>query len=464
MSGLYAPKTRRSFKWNLMLNQNHKVAQDLRDVRRLCKLGPLALDELHDYWVNTDKARDPHNSLRKNIKNKLEDEEQDLQILVYGHGGTGKSTELAKLVEELGSSYFTVRFSVQEELNFADIVPQDILVVLVEEVLQKAQEANLSVKEDTLNAVYDWFAKETDTSTEAKQSEIGIQAEAGLGNSILIPFVKFMAALKSDIKLSTKRETSRVQEIRKRPGELVTNVNLLLNAVRHALSGQRLLIIVEDMDKLDIASARTVFIENVNLLTGIHATIIYTIPIFTFHSPDASILRSKFGSCISLPMIKVLESNGDHAEGFRTVQEIIRRRIPKAILTETALTLLIEKTGGVLQHVFEVLHTAASMSDAVEPLTEENIQYGLQRKRREFFSEITIPYGGVPGQEIKVQDLYDRLAEYAKVELRGEKNPPLSDALNQLLLRCCALVEYNGKSWFGVHPLVFENLKELALI
>jgi len=448
-----------------MIDQSSHLAQNLRDVRRLCRLGALEPDQLPAYWVDTDAARDPHCSLRHSIKAKLEDEESDLQLLVYGHGGSGKSTELVKLVEELGPTFFTVRFSVQEELNFADIIPQDILLVLVEQVLQKAQDAQLTVSEKTLDAVYRWFAKETSTLTEGKQSELDIHAEAGVGNSLLIPFVKFMTSLKSDIKLNTRRETSRVQEIRKRPGELISNVNLLLSAVRLALPrGHRLLIIVEDMDKLDIASARRVFIENVNLLTGIVATIIYTIPIFTFHSPEAGILRNKFGDCISLPMIKVLESDGSPAGGYDKVREIVRRRIPETILTEAALKLLIEKTGGVLQHVFEVLHTAASMSDAVEPLSEANIRYGLQRKRREFFSEITIPYGGVPGEEVKVQNLYDRLVEYARVQLDGGKNPPRSDAVNQLLLKCCALVEYNGEGWFGVHPLVIDNLREQALL
>jgi len=44
----------------------------------------------------------------------------------------------------------------------------------------------------------------------------------------------------------------------------------------------------------------------------------------------------------------------------------------------------------------------------------------------------------------------------------GDKNPPRADAVNQILLKSCALVEYNGEGWLGVHPLVMKNLKALG--
>jgi hypothetical protein len=75
----------------------------------------------------------------------------------------------------------------------------------------------------------------------------------------------------------------------------------LIESVQDALqpSGKRLLIIVEDLDKLSIAGARRVFIENSNLLTVLRSNIIYTIPIFTFYSPDASWCKSVSVNCLS---------------------------------------------------------------------------------------------------------------------------------------------------------------------
>ena len=448
--------------------------QQLRDLRRLCRLGALEPDELDSYWIDTDAARDPQSSLRHRIMDKLEEaldenlekEEKDVQILVYGHGGSGKSTELVKLVkDDLGDAFFAVRFSAFEHLDLLSITAEDILVVIAEQTVKAANDFGLQIPDSELKPIYNWFAKEEVSLTDGSQSSLEIQAEAGVGSTALSMLAKLMASIKGDIKLSSDREHLRVLQLRKSPSALVNQVNLLIDIVRGALPpSQRLLIIVEDTDKLDIAAARRVFIENVNLLTSITANIIYTIPIFTFHSPDAAILRNKFGACLSLPMIKVAESNGDRAAGFETVRQIIRRRISTEWLTEDAAELLIVKTGGVLQHVFEVLNTAASMTTAILPLQEEHVLYGLGRKTREFYNEITLPYGGIPGEDLKVQDLYDRLAEDALVQLAGESNPPKTDAINQVLLKCCALVEYNGKSWHGVHPLVIDILRELGLI
>jgi len=50
----------------------------------------------------------------------------------------------------------------------------------------------------------------------------------------------------------------------------------------------------------------------------------------------------------------------------------------------------------------------------------------------------------------------------ARKQQQGEKSPPKADAVNQILLKSCALVEYNGEGWLGVHPLVIENLKALG--
>jgi hypothetical protein len=241
---------------------------------------------------------------------------------------------------------------------------------------------------------------------------------------------------------------------------LVDQANLLVNAVRQGLrEGQRLLFIVEDLDKLDIATARQVFIERPTILAALNVSIIYTIPIFTFHSPDARILTNNFLHGISLPMIKVAGPEGQSAEGFDVVRDIIIRRLGEAALTRPALDLLIEKTGGVLQHAFEVIVGATLLRDTAVPLGIEQIRHSLQRRRSEFLTEITLPYEPVPGLERREQ-LFERLRECWDNQRDGRPSRPSGEAIDQVLLKSCALVEYNGERWLGVHPLVQEILAE----
>lgn len=449
-----------------MATPTSEEKQKLRDIRRLCKLGALKPEQLDQFFVETEQARDPHANLRMRLGEALEDGE-DVHILVYGHGGSGKSTELVKLTEELDSEFFTVNFSVLDHLDILSVTAAEILVIVAEQVIETAHATQLPIDDALLQPIYEWFAKETVSLTDDVQSQLTAAAEASIGTSYLSLLARLMASIKGELKLSTARTKSRVMQLSNSPRDLIDKINALLDSVRSALEvDQRLLIIVEDADKLDIKTANQVFVNDANLLTSINADIIYTIPLFTYYSPDSQVLRNKFGAYFSLPMIKVADCIGQRFdEGFETVRRIIRRRIPESGLTEEAANLLIAKTGGVLQHVFEVINTAAFMTDARVPLETEHIAYALQRKKRELQGDITIPVGGIPGMEkAKVEDLFQRLAKHAKSQLQGEEGLLENDPINQILLKTCALVEYNGKSWHGVHPLVQDILRDLHLL
>jgi len=441
------------------------AAIDLRGVRRRCKMGPLEEDELEDFFVETAQGRDPERGLRHILSQKLEDEDEgNVRLLVHGHGGCGKSTELVKLVTEISPTHFCVPFSVRDEMNLADIRAEHIVLIMMEQLMACAKEAGLKVDDSDLEPILEFF---TEVSTQQKKSrgtEVSASAKASVGTSVFAKLFSLLAEFKGEIKLSSNQEETRVAIVRRRPVELLQYAQVLVNSINNALpGGKQVLIIVEDLDKLDIASARKVFIENVNILAGVPGNVIYTIPIFTFHSNDAGILRSKFTADIALPMIKTMQMDGkERAPGFEIVKEILYRRIDPSLIDDEAIDLLIEKTGGVLQHAFEVLHTAASMVNAAPPLQKSHIEYGLQRKRNEFWAEIALP--DPPPEDVSEDDLYNRLEEYAKRQLEGKKNQPVTNAINQILLKACALVEYNTERWLGVHPLVIDNLRELGRI
>lgn len=252
--------------------------------------------------------------------------------------------------------------------------------------------------------------------------------------------------------------------LRKRPADLIIHANQLIEAVTDALpAGKKLLVVVEDLDKLDINQARDIYVRQTGLLTGIRTNIIYTIPIFLFHSPDVDAFKHSFDDTINLPMIKVFEPGKEgklrSVKGCETVREIILQRISNELIEEKALEELILKTGGVLRHTFSVLESASLMADVKPPLTKEHIEYGLSRLKKNFWQQITLPYDKIPGGPATNDELYDRLKKYAKDQKAGKKIAPRTDAINQILLKVCAIVEYNGEGWFGVHPLVIENLE-----
>ncbi len=434
--------------------------QRLREIRQACELGPLSDGGLDKYWIDTLEARDPLHEVRTVLRARLDDRE-DCKILFYGHGGSGKSTELNKLVGELKDSFLVVNFSVREEMSLTDVNSEDLILVLVERLVARAQAQALPVDQAALQGVYDYFASYTDTRTEEDARAGKIEAGAEVKTpAILSGLVNLFAGFKAEVRYEARNETSRIARIRRRPGDLLNWANLLINAVRQALPPNlRLLFIVEDLDKLDIATARQVFVEKTNILTGLNANIIYTIPIFTFHSPDARILHTQFQQAVSLPMIKVTGPDGARAAGFEITREIITKRLGVDALNEEAMNLLIEKTGGVLQHAFEAIIGATLMRNASVPLQMEHIRYSLNRKKADLRTEITLPYEPVPGLEHREQ-LYERLRVCLRKQRAGDPEHIGGQAIDQVLLKSCALVEYNGERWLGVHPLVMEILEE----
>ena len=82
--------------------------------------------------------------------------------------------------------------------------------------------------------------------------------------------------------------------------------------------------------------------------------------------------------------------------------------------------------------------------------------------RKEYWRQVALPYTPIENGPKSVDELYDRLTEYAKIQLEGKKVSPKTDPINQLLLQSAALVEYNGDGWFGVHPPAIDNLCELG--
>jgi hypothetical protein len=161
-------------------------------------------------------------------------------------------------------------------------------------------------------------------------------------------------------------------------------------------------------------------------------------------------------------MIKVIDPPEKKTDGFEIVRMIVLNRIQEDLIEPDALDLLIRQTGGVLRHVFDVLHEAAVMTSASIPLSRDHIQYGLNQLRRELSLQIALPYNPLPGGPESVERLYERLTECSQKQQKGEKPGLISDAINQILIKSCALVEYHGERWIGVHPLIIDYLKAIG--
>ena len=442
------------------------TATTLHELKKALNPRPLKAEELKELFVETSAARDPTSSRRLEIAEHLEADEP-IKVLLAGHPGSGKSTELVKLCDELGDRFAVARLSAIEDGDPGSNTIEVILVLIVEAVLKALYDVEIHLPDERIRPIEQWFAKTFDID----ESKLDFSARTGAGMdssaSVWSKLLGITAYLKADIRAGSvhlrktvHEKESRLPELTKHCRDLVQDAQLELHALE-----KELLVIVEDLDKAQIDEATHLFIENPIPLASLPTKAIFTAPIFLLSNTRVGMCEPYFKT-VTIPMIKVEGKNGKKdALGWRTIESILTHRIDMeaGLIEQDAIHLAIEKTGGVLRHLFEALHYAAMASGQAardgrrqsEEINKDDVRYGLNRVRGNLIRKIGTV--GLPEEfrEITTDHLYERL-----LELRGRAERVRSDDVNLLLLQAHALLEYNGEQWHRVHPLVDEHLEE----
>ncbi len=204
------------------------------------------------------------------------------KMLVIGHRGCGKSTILNMVAEDLQEEYHVVAFSAADVINMMDVEVVDILLGTYLQVLE-------SVKEQK------WFT-----------------------DMLLKPFNSMMSFLKQEINIESfnlagislkfKVEEDSRGKIRK---GLRNEIDVLQNNISNACINiqkkmdKDILIIIDDLDKLETDFAERIFYNNPELLILPQAKIIYTFPLDTYYCSDFIKIRGRYeDQFISLVDIK----------------------------------------------------------------------------------------------------------------------------------------------------------------
>jgi len=448
-----------------------KKAECLADMLQSCDPRPLRREELDGFFVNTSAARDPVISRRDEMRKRLEaSPDANTKLLLCGHGGCGKSTELVKLADEVQQAFFSVSFSIAQECNLFHVPIEDLLLVMMERLLAACDEAGFGDKvaksEETLKSINEWFA--TELQITEQKIEAGGGAEGGIDTSANLFARTFGLLVKATtyIRRADQRVHRMAHEKPHRLSELAERCNLLIKAVKQALheDGRRLLVVIEDLDKVNLSDARRIFFEQPAVLAELDTNMICTVPIFLLHSPDRAALEQHF-AIVELPMLRVVDFGGAPCKDARdAIMEILDRRVAGELVQPDALDELIEKSGGVLRDVFEVLVVASGAAESLfkqgkqdAVITPENVRYGLNRRKTEYARAITTI--DLPKDwQLLTKDLYDKLRELKDGPVRVLPSEPAT----MVLLKARAIMEYNGEGWFALHPLVAELLETVS--
>ncbi len=407
---------------------------------------PLRGQALRDWYIDR-----PGNPL-KQIKIYLQGlglANQPVKILFTGHVGSGKSTTLNRLAEEIKRQFLIVPLDVRFFTSIADLTHVDLILGMATSLFQRATEPDVLGKAPAQIAgdVWDDVASFIETVIFGPANFRTPPAGAELSAKVNFLAVEFQTKFASE---AATRDAIR-RQVESRLAELHDKINQVADSV--LVSYKRpVLFFVEGTDKPDLSRAREIFRGHAYALTAFRASTIYTFPIgLRYSGADFNLIRDHFTETFMLPNFKVTDPDGSpNRGGLACLREALAVRMADGLIEDDARDQIIRASGGLMRTLVQLVRRSAVNAIAAggETISVESAEAAIGEERANFVA-------GLSRDDYPV--LYER---HMDKQLSG-------DAAVLRLLQTRALLEYaDGNPWCDVHPvalpLVLERVAESA--
>ncbi len=394
-------------------------ALNLFDPRR-----QMRVEELDAYYVKR-----PHAALDP-MKTYLRVSSQPVKILFSGHRGCGKSTELLRLAKDLEDQFFVVHVSARS-LNLADLNYVDVALscaaALFREATNKARKVRIPAA--LWREVLNFLTNEITTETTINVPQSG--SVTGKINALIFSIEGKYG------KETATRDTMR-QRLYPRVNDLIQQANAVCEEI-HRVTGRPPLIIFEDIDKTDLATARNLFFEHATTLNSSACRIIYTFPIALCYANEFTQRLGDYNKHFLLPNVSLSDPHGvSNADGLRALREVITRRVSEEIFDGAALDRIIESSGGLMRDLVRMVGDAAliALTDGAPKIGSRIVEQVASDMRNDF-------------RHLLLPEHYAALREIQQTR-QITPNETARQCLENL-----SLLEYsNAVAWGDVHPIV----------
>jgi hypothetical protein len=329
-----------------------------------------------------------------------------------------------------------------------------VTVWLTYELVQQLDTLGNTPNPAIVNAVIDWFADKFLERTEIKKNKVEAEAKAEVkaGGSIFGFGLKLLASVKSVISGSVESRDVVRNHVAQYGDTLIGKFNILLGeasaAFRAAGRTHELLIVVDNLDRLDADPGRRLFITNGELLQRVQAHMVYTVPIAAALAPDR--LSSVF-RLFTLPTI-----NPAIPAARQALIDLVARRIDIDLLfNPTSLVAdLVVASGGSLRDLIRLIDYAQQEAKVTNGrlFDRHSVEFAINQLREDYKKSL-FPAGTYFPVLARIQQTGgDSLAELAGDDEQGINN---ARRFFRELLNNGTVLEYNGGvSHYAVHPVV----------
>ncbi|PZD73462.1 hypothetical protein C1752_02131 [Acaryochloris thomasi RCC1774] len=386
------------------------------------------------------------------LKQEVQASEANGKVIFTGHRGCGKSTLLYELnILMQKQQHFVALFSIADMVEMSDVNHINILYAIALTLLSKASKSGVSIPEPTKEQLLNWFiTTKSETYTDQFKQEVGAGGDL---LSFLSAKLKKEDTFREEIKITFERRVS----------ELTNMIDRIAAAIQVATK-KEVLVIIDDLDKLDLSVVEAIYRDNINALFSPNIRIVFTIPISVVREPRLLATLQSFCQIVLLSVTKFYPQDQAHlpngkaiAENVEILQKILAKRIPQDLIDPNVMQQLVLLSGGVLRELIRLgqeccrecmleLELEPDQPDLV--INTDILDSAVKTLRNQFARSL--------GSE-----LYDLLVKiYAGFTPPDARSPEFLELLHGLYV-----LEYeNDDLWYDLHPFVTDLLQRKKLL
>lgn len=369
-------------------------------------------------------------------------------FFIAGQRGNGKSTILNNLKHknsDFEKSYEIRHLQAKDLLNYNDVDIVDVLLIigfdlidnniLGEDERKKLEDEfkeKLQELESLNNGELEQIQSNTKNESENLNASVEVSAKAG--------FLSFFTA-KSTLSGTYKTDENIRKEAKKiykfKTKDLLNMINSLIKKYKLlSNTGKEILLIIDGLEKLN--DIDEIFTEDISILRDIECFKIITMPVYLKETVDVNDVKA-------IDFIMEVDESGK-IKNQDLLKDIILNRIENtSLITDEAINLAVEKSGGNLRQLLNIIQTAST--EAIDIFETDKIGT----------DEVKSAIEVLKGQ------LASRTQMYSKF-LNKIKNTHIIDTANDIEELTIALQSglvfayFNGRVYYDINPIIEENL------
>lgn len=260
------------------------------------------------------------------LEHLLEENKSSNCIISFaGYRGCGKSTLLAEFTHRLDRRYFVVFFSASDLLEMSAINHISILIALSVQMMAKAEAEQIGIDCRQRDSLYQWFYRHTLTTIE----DLNTRVESGYS---------LLDIIARELKINTLMYN---EDFNKNVGHLIEKINLLAAEINVACK-KDIVVIIDDLDKLDLRTAQEIYEKHIKALIQLKLSIVFTIPASFIHTNShfkLNIANEINDQTVIMPIAQLFKRGESRQENLAPdlktmaiLEELINKRIAPELI------------------------------------------------------------------------------------------------------------------------------------